>query len=44
MGSVATSKVKYEEGFLIYEEMRKNCTINEETISLVIFDFATAPF
>ncbi len=40
MGSVAKSCMR--KGFLIYEEMRKYLTIYEET--LVIYDFATAPF
>jgi hypothetical protein len=35
-------KVIYEEGFLLYEEMRKYLVIYEEAVSHI--DFATAPF
>jgi hypothetical protein len=41
MGSVAKSYMR--KGFLIYEEMCKYLTINEEAVSY-IYDFATAPF
>jgi hypothetical protein len=42
MGAVA--KIYMRKGFLIYEEMRKYLVIYEEAVTLVIHDFATAPF
>ena len=42
MGSGAKSCMR--KGFLIYEEMRKYLVIYEEAVSLIKYDFATAPF
>jgi hypothetical protein len=42
MGAVAKSHMR--KGFLIYEEMRKYLVIYEEAVSLIKYDFATAPF
>jgi hypothetical protein len=40
----AVAKSYMRRGFPIYEEMRKCLTIYEEAISIVIYDFAAAPF
>jgi hypothetical protein len=31
-------------GFLLYEEMSKYFTIDEEAVSHTVYDFATSPF